>query len=72
MMCRLKPFVVVMVIQVRPRFGWYQAKAAVANGVILVDICSLGQNSSASIGVFFEGSYYSTIYSIETEGIFGT
>ena len=61
-----------MVIQVRPRFGWYQANAAVENGVILVAICSLGQNSLASISVFFEGCYFATIYGIENEGIFGT
>jgi hypothetical protein len=44
----------------------------VENGVILVTICSLGQNSLAFIGVFFEGCYFSTIYGIENAGIFGT
>jgi len=58
---RLKTFFVVTVIQVRPRFGWYQANAAVENGVILVATCSLGQTFLTSTGVFFEGCYYSTI-----------
>jgi hypothetical protein len=60
----LKPFVVVMVILVRTLFGWYQANAAVENGVILVAICGLGQTSLTSAGVFCEGCYYSTMYGI--------
>jgi hypothetical protein len=37
---RLKPFVVVMAMLVRPQFVWNQACAAVGKGVLLVAINS--------------------------------